>query len=85
MWTHLDAEIRFQASSMVLNVHSDALYLSALKARSRAGDYFFVGRVPQDNEPILSNGAFYVLCITLKIVAASAAEVDLGAFFLNAK
>ena len=35
-----NTEIRFYASDMVLNVHSDASYLSAGKGRSRAGGYF---------------------------------------------
>ena len=31
MWTHPDAFIRYRASDMILNVHSDASYLSAPK------------------------------------------------------
>jgi hypothetical protein len=37
MWTHPDAIIRYHASDMILNIHSDASYLSAPKACSRAG------------------------------------------------
>jgi hypothetical protein len=37
MWTHPDAIIRYHASDMILNVHSDASYLSAPKAHSQAG------------------------------------------------
>ena len=43
MWTHPDAKIRYRASNMILNIHSDASYLSAPKARSCAGGYFFLG------------------------------------------
>jgi hypothetical protein len=32
MWTHPDAIIRHRASDMILNVHSDASYLSAPRA-----------------------------------------------------
>jgi len=40
--SHPDATIRYRASDMVLNIHSDALYLSETKAHSRAcGHYFF--------------------------------------------
>ena len=46
MATHPDAVIRYKASDMILNVHSDASYLSAPKARSRAGGYFFLGSMP---------------------------------------
>jgi hypothetical protein len=45
MWMHPNAKIRHRASDMIINVHSDASYLSALKARSHAGDYFFLGSI----------------------------------------
>jgi hypothetical protein len=85
MATHPDAKIRYRASDMVLNVHSDASYLSAPKARSRAGGYFFLGSMPKDNLPIKLNGWILVTCTILKLVAASAAEAELGALFLNAQ
>ena len=62
MWTHPDAKIRYRASDMILNVHTDASYLSAPKARSRAGSYFFLGSIPRDAEPIIINGAIYITC-----------------------
>ena len=70
---------------MILNVYSDASYLSAPKARSRAGGYFFLGSLPCDEDPIKLNGAIHVTCTILKLVAASAAEAKLGALFLNAQ
>jgi len=85
MWTHPDAKIRYRASDMILNVHSDASYLSAPKARSRAGGYFFLGSIPRDAEPIIINGAIHITCTILKLVAALAAEAELGALFLNAQ
>ncbi len=69
---------------MILNVHSDASYLSAPKARSSAGGYFFFGSLPRDGDPIKLNGAIHVTCTILKLVAASAAEAEL-ALFLNAQ
>jgi hypothetical protein len=85
MATHPDATIRYYASDMVLNVHSDASYLSVPNARSRAAGIFFLGSIPQPNEPILLNGIIHVLCTIIRFVAASAAEAELGALFLNAK
>ena len=85
MWTNPTATIRYRASDMVLNVHSDASYLSAKNARSRAGGYYFIGSIPKDGQPIFLNGAVHVLCQILKLVAASAAEAELGALFLNAQ
>ncbi len=85
MWTHPDAIIRYRASDMILNVHSDALYLSSPKARSCAGGYFFLSSIPWDGDPIQLNGAIHVTCTILKLVAASTAEAELGALFLNAQ
>jgi len=85
MWTHPDAIIRYRASDMILNVHSDASYLSAPKACSCAGGYIFLGSLPCDRDPIKLNGAIHVTCTILKLVAASAAEAELGALFLNAQ
>jgi hypothetical protein len=85
MATHPNAVIRFRASDMILNVHSDASYLSAGRARSRAGGYFFLGSLPEANRPIRLNGNIHITCAILKLVAASAAEAELGALFLNAR
>ena len=70
---------------MILNIHSDASYLSESRARSRAAGHYFLGSIPDKNKPILLNGAIHSLCQILKFVAASAAEAELGAFYLNMK
>jgi hypothetical protein len=70
---------------MFLNVHSGASYLSAPKARSCAGGYFFLGSILQDTEQIFINGAIHITCTILKLVAALAAEAELRALFLNAQ
>eukprot|EP00804_Cyclotella_cryptica_P014612 CCRYP_012661-RA/>CCRYP_012661-RA protein AED:0.22 eAED:0.22 QI:0/0/0/1/0/0.33/3/0/717 len=85
MATHPDARIRYYASDMVLNVHSNASYLSVKNAKSRAAGIFFLGSLPKNIQPIRLNGAIAVLCTILKFVAASVAEVELGALFLGAK
>ena len=83
MATHPDAVVRFYASDMILNLHSDASYLSVGKGRNRAGGYFFLGSVPRDNQNIQLNGNIHIICAILKLVAASAAEAELGALFFN--
>ena len=70
---------------MILQIHTDASYLSESKARSRAAVHYFLGCPPQSNQPISLNGAIYTLCNVLKYVASSAAEAELGAIFLNIK
>jgi hypothetical protein len=81
--SHPDAVIRYYASDMILNIHSDASYNNEPDARSTAGGHYFLGKIPQDGQPIFLNGAIYSLCTVLKLVAASAAEAELGALFLN--
>ena len=81
--THPNAVVRFRASDMVMNIHSDASYLSEPKARSRACGHFFMGALPKDGDPIKLNGAFHTLCSILRFVVASAPEAELGALFLN--
>ena len=79
MHTNPDAVIRFRASDMILNLHSDANYLSAACGRSRAGGYFFLGSLPQNGKPIFLNGNIKITFEIIKIVAASAATAELGA------
>jgi hypothetical protein len=83
MATHPDAKIQYPTCDMVLNVHSNASYLSAANACSQAIGYFFLGNIPHDYSPIQINGAVHITCTILNLVAASAAEAELGALFLN--
>jgi len=90
--THPDASVRFVASDMVLWTDSDASYLTAPKARSRAGGYHFLsskppnGRAPtNDDPPPPDNGAVLVLCKIMREVLSSAAEAESGGLFLNGK
>ena len=85
MTTHPDAIIRFYKSDMILQIHSDASYLTAPKSRSRAGGNLFLGSVPVNNVPIKLNGTIHSLCTILRFVASSAAEAELGKLFLNAR
>jgi hypothetical protein len=83
--TYPDATICFWASDMILNVHSDASYLSEPNACSQACGHFFMGWSPKDGNPIHLNGAFYTLCAILRFIVTLAAEAELGALFLNCK
>ena len=83
--TNLNAKVKFYPSDMILYVHSDASYLSAKNVKSCTAGHFFIGWEPDDKQPICLNGPILKLCTILKFVAASAAEGELGAMFLNAK
>jgi hypothetical protein len=81
--THPNATVRFYASDMLLQVHSDASNLNKPDGRRTAGGHYFLRKLPINNQPIVLNGAIYTLCTILKHVAAPAAEAELGALFLN--
>ena len=68
---------------MILNIHSDASYLSEPNAQSRTCGYFFMGSMTKDGKPIKVNGACHVNTQIMKFVVASAAEAELGALFRN--
>jgi hypothetical protein len=55
--TYPEATICFKASDMILNVHSDASYISKSDAQSRACGHFFMGWTPKDGDPIKLNCA----------------------------
>ena len=50
-----NAEITYVAINMCLCIHSDASYLSAAKARSRAGAHIFLGDNPVRTTPTVYN------------------------------
>jgi hypothetical protein len=82
--THPNAKLRYHASDMILNIHSNAGYLNTPKARSRAGGHLFMSSKPkkgeqQHNRPLLTFSTI------LRSVVTSAAEAEIGALFLNAK
>jgi hypothetical protein len=57
---HAVAKVCFHKSDMVMNIHSDALYLSKGNARSQTCRHCFMGWMPQDDAPICINGAFHI-------------------------
>jgi hypothetical protein len=88
--THPDAVVRYYASNMILEVDSDASYLSAPKARSRAAGYLTLGYLPAPvTDPPMParprNGAINILCTIMREVVSSAAEAELAALFHNGK
>ena len=91
--THPQATIRYVASDMVLHVHSDASYLSAPKARSKLGGFFYLSAKPKDphSQPSPTstlpplNGAIHINASIIKHVMSAASEAELGALFFNMK
>ena len=65
---------------MILTIDSDAAYLVAPKARSRAAGYFYLG----NNDGKLFNGPIFILTKLIQAVMASAAEAECAGLYLNA-
>jgi hypothetical protein len=82
--THPEKKIRYHASNMILNIHSDASYLSEKEAKRRAGGLFYMGSSPKKDKK-LTNGEILIISKVLKHVMSSAAEAEIGAVFINAK
>ncbi len=80
--TQEEAIITYNASKMILAVHSDAGYCNKKKACSQAGGHFFLSndkKIPPNNGAILTNTTI------IKAVMSSAAKAELGALFFDAK
>ncbi len=77
-----DAIVTYRASNMKLAIHSNASYLSELKARSRAGGHMFMAGM---EEIPINNGAVLNILQIIKAVMSLAAEAKLGMLFINAK
>jgi hypothetical protein len=69
---------------MILQIHSDASYLSENEAKSRAGGFFYMGS-NNKNDQSLTNRAILIIIKVLKHVMSSAAETETGAVFINSK
>jgi hypothetical protein len=82
--THPEAKLRYHASDMILNIHSDDSYLSESEANIRAGGFFYMGSNIDINNK-LTNGAIVIISTILKYVMSSAAEAEIGSVSLNAK
>ena len=80
--TQKEAIISYNASKIILAVHSDAGYANEKKSRSRAGGLFFLSN---DDKFPPNNGAILTIATIIKAIMSSAAEEELGALFINAK
>ena len=78
--SHTDAVLTYNRSSMMLNIHSDSSYLSECKARSRAGEHFFMSDNAKYPE---NNGAVLNIAKIMKHVVTFAASAEIGARFIN--
>jgi hypothetical protein len=79
--SHQDAILTYQASDMVLIVHSNASYLSKPKAPSCAGGHFFMSSNVTNPH---NNGAVLNISQIIKAAMSLVAEAELCALYINA-
>jgi hypothetical protein len=77
-----EAVLRFNASNMILAVHSNASYHSEPKARSCAGGHFFLSN---DAAIPTNNGAVLNIAHIIKHVMSSVTEAELAALYIMAR
>jgi hypothetical protein len=83
--THSEASIRYCASEMALQIHSDASYLYVSKGRSRAGGHIYLGAKSASTQQIINNGAVLTVSGIIKHVMSSATKAEVADLFINAK
>ena len=86
--SHPNATICYNASDMVLHLHSDASYLSDPGARSRVGGHYFLSNNSTDpTKPPLTdsplNDPIHTISKILHNVMLSGSEAEIGATFHN--
>ena len=67
--THPDSKIRFFASKMILQVHSDTSNMDETKARSTASEHYFRGNSKKSGKSISLNRSIHILCIIIGVAA----------------
>ena len=80
--SHPDAILTYAASAIVLNIHSDASYLTQPKARSRAGGYWFMTTQKRNAK---NNDAVLNIAKIIRNVATSAASAEIVGLFINTR
>ena len=81
--TQPEAVVLYRASDMILHNHSDAAYLVATGARSRAAGYTYLGN--EINNTQIINGSISIIAKIRKGVMSSAAKAEIGALCMNAR
>jgi hypothetical protein len=79
--THPNAILSYAKSNMILQIHSEASYLSEPKAQNRAGGHFFLS---DGTNEAPNNGVILNTSQIIKFVMSSAAEAKLRALYINA-
>ncbi len=80
--TQEEAIMTYNASNMILQVHSNVRYANKIRAGSHTGGHFFLSNY---NSSAPNNSAILTISTIIKAVMLAVAEAELGALFLNTK
>ena len=81
MATHNNVIIIYYKYNMIIDIQSDAPYLTEEKLRSMILVKYLLGSIQNKTDPININGEIHTMCSILRCVAASPAELELGGLF----
>ena len=86
--SNLNTTIRYTAGDIILYFHSNASYLSAPRAQSRAGGHYFLSNssLDQTQPPKMHprlNGPIHTVSKIMSNIMGSAAEAEIGATYIN--
>ena len=73
---HQDSELRYYESDMILEIQSDASYLSRSNARSVAGGIAYMVRKGESLPSAAPNGAVATMSTIIDVVVATVAEAE---------
>ena len=74
-----------QKSDMIIEIHSDASYLSNTKAHSQADRNLFLTTKNKKFKPMMNNGVVHVVSPIIHIVISSASKAKIAAMYPNEK
>ena len=83
--THSKTVLRYDASSKILHIDSDAAYLVLPQATSRITGHYYLSDDPTYTTTITPNGPILTECCSLRHVVASSAEAETSALFHNSQ
>ena len=81
--THPKKYICYHKNIMILHIHINVLYLSALKKHIHAGGHLFFSDNTLKTANYKHNGPIHIIAKILKNVIGSAAEAEIGPTYVN--
>ena len=82
--TNKNTMVRYNTNNIIIVIHSDTSYIYNPKSRIMARGHFFTDK-PKLGQPLINNGALYVIATIVWYVMLPAFKVEVAALFINTK